>query len=275
MATQTSTQTNQPKTSTKPMAQQTQHSSFAKPDERRAFPNGQAEILKMGQGEVGRLVFQPGWRWSKDVKAIARTDSCEAPHFQYHVSGRLGIRMDDGREFIAGPGDVTCLPKGHDAWVVGNEPAVVVDWFGASHYALAPEAGHAAAAPTATVSGHTAGLDALVEDLQGLADGSPQPMYIFLDDRNKWCNQRFASLLGYATPAEWAAVADSFTRAFVDPKSQATLVSTYQDAMEQGAAAQIAVTWRRKDGKPVKTRVILVPLEREGHRMALHFITTE
>jgi len=79
--------------------------------------------------------FQPGWRWSNDVKPIARTSSCEAPHFQCHVSGRLAIRMDDGTEFIAGPGDITSLPSGHDAWVVGNEPVVVVDWFGASNYA--------------------------------------------------------------------------------------------------------------------------------------------
>ena len=60
---------------------------------------------------------------------------CEVPHFQYHVSGKLAIRMDDGTEFIAGPGDVTSLPKGHDAWVVGDEAVVVVDWFGASNYA--------------------------------------------------------------------------------------------------------------------------------------------
>ena len=85
--------------------------------------------------EIGRLTFQPGWRWSNDVKPIAGTASCEAPHFQYHVSGRLGILMDDGTEFIAGPGDVTSLPSGHDAWVVGDEAVVVVDWYGASHYA--------------------------------------------------------------------------------------------------------------------------------------------
>ena len=115
--------------------QQTEHRSFEEADEARVFPNGRAEILKVGGAEVGRLVFEPGWRWSNDVKPIAGTDSCEAPHFQYHVSGRLAIRMDDGTEFIAGPGDLTSLPSGHDAWVVGDEPAVVVDWHGASVYA--------------------------------------------------------------------------------------------------------------------------------------------
>jgi hypothetical protein len=78
--------------------------------------------------------MEPG-SWSNDLKPIAKTESCEAPHFQYHVSGQLAIRMDDGTEFVAGPGDVTSLPSGHDAWVVGDEPVVVIDWFGATDYA--------------------------------------------------------------------------------------------------------------------------------------------
>src|ERR1700691_3067541 len=114
---------------------ETEHRSFGQPDEIREFPNGRAEIVKVGGGEVGRLIFQPGWRWSNDVKPMAQTASCEAPHFQYHVSGQLAIRMGDGTEFIAGPGDITSLPSGHDAWVVGDEQVVVVDWFGASNYA--------------------------------------------------------------------------------------------------------------------------------------------
>jgi hypothetical protein len=113
----------------------TEHRSFDRADEVREFPNGRAEILSVGGADIGRLVLEPGWRWSSDVKPIAKTESCEAPHFQYHVSGELAIRMDDGTEFTAGPGDVTSLPSGHDAWVVGDEPVVVVDWFGASAYA--------------------------------------------------------------------------------------------------------------------------------------------
>ena len=113
----------------------TEHKSFVQPEEIREFPNGHAELLTLGGSPVGRLVFEPGWRWSNDVKPIAKTASCEAPHFQYHVSGRLGIRMDDGTEFVAGPGDLTSLPSGHDAWVIGDEPAVVVDFYGASNYA--------------------------------------------------------------------------------------------------------------------------------------------
>lgn len=112
-----------------------EHKSFQDPDETREFPNGRAEILNVGGSEIGRLVLEPGWRWSNDVKPIAKTESCEAPHFQYHVSGHLGILMDDGTEFVAGPGDITSLPSGHNAWVIGDESVVVVDWYGASNYA--------------------------------------------------------------------------------------------------------------------------------------------
>ena len=115
--------------------QETEHKTFESPDETREFPNGKAQILSVGDAEIGRLVLEPGWRWSNDVKPIAGTGSCEAPHFQYHVSGQVAILMDDGTELLAGPGDVTSLPQGHDAWVVGDEPAVVVDWFGASKFA--------------------------------------------------------------------------------------------------------------------------------------------
>ena len=115
--------------------QKTEHKSFKSPDEVRNFPNGRLEILNVGGAEVGRLILNPGWRWSNDVKPIAKTSSCQAPHFQYHVAGRIAILMDDGTEIIAGPGDITSLPKGHDAWVVGDEPVIVVDWFGASNYA--------------------------------------------------------------------------------------------------------------------------------------------
>jgi hypothetical protein len=115
--------------------QQTEHRSFDSPDERRDFPNGHADIVRVGDSEIGRLVLEPGWRWSNDVKPIAGTESCEAPHMQFHVSGRLAIRMDDGTELVAGPGDVTSLPSGHDAWVVGDEPVITVDWYGVSTYA--------------------------------------------------------------------------------------------------------------------------------------------
>jgi hypothetical protein len=116
-----------------------EHRTFAQPDAVREFPHGRAEIVKVGNGEVGRYTFEPGWRWSNDVKPIAGTVSCEAPHFQFHVSGHLAILMDDGTEILAGPGEITSLPSGHDAWVVGDAPVITVDWFGAGIYATRSE----------------------------------------------------------------------------------------------------------------------------------------
>jgi hypothetical protein len=112
-----------------------EYKNFSSPDETRTFANGKAEVLNLGGGSVGRLTLEPGWRWSQDVKPLAGTDWCEAPHFQYQVSGRMHIMMEDGTEFDIGPGDVLALPSGHDAWVVGDEPVVVIDWNGASNYA--------------------------------------------------------------------------------------------------------------------------------------------
>jgi hypothetical protein len=109
--------------------------SFDRPDEIREFPKGRVELVKIGGAMVGRAIFEPGWRWSESVQPLAKTASCEAPHFQYHLSGVLRIRMDDGAEFDCRPGDVSLLPSGHDAWVVGEEPAVVVDFQGMLDYA--------------------------------------------------------------------------------------------------------------------------------------------
>ncbi|MGQ0481850.1 MAG: cupin domain-containing protein [Pseudonocardia sp.] len=108
---------------------------FAEPAETREFPNGKLDLVKIAGAEIGRLTLRPGWRWSVDVKPVAGTELCEAPHFQYHVSGTLRVRTSGGEEFDARAGQVTALPSGHDAWVVGDEPVVVVDWWGASDYA--------------------------------------------------------------------------------------------------------------------------------------------
>ena len=116
-------------------AARTEHKNFAEPDETRTFERGRVDLVRIGGSEIGRLTLEPGWRWSEHVKPIAQTELCEAPHFQYHVSGVLHVVMADGTEFDARPGDVTALPQGHDAWVVGDEPVVVVDWWGATDYA--------------------------------------------------------------------------------------------------------------------------------------------
>ncbi len=110
---------------------------FGTPDEVREFPKGRLELIKIGGATIGRAVFEPGWRWSTSLQPISKTKSCEAPHFQYHVSGVLRVRMDDGTEFDCRPGDVSLIPPGHDAWVVGDEKVVVVDFQGMADYAKA------------------------------------------------------------------------------------------------------------------------------------------
>ncbi len=109
--------------------------SFGKPDEVRDFPKGRLELIQIGGVTVGRAILEPGWRWSTSVQPIAKTKSCEAPHFQYHIQGILKVVMDDGTTLECGPGDVSILPMGHDAWVVGHEPVVIVDFQGMAEYA--------------------------------------------------------------------------------------------------------------------------------------------
>jgi hypothetical protein len=115
------------------------------PDESRPFAaHGHAEMHKLGNGTVMRAVFEPGWKWSRDIAPIAGTRSCEASHLGYIVSGRLKIRMDDGAEAEVGPGDFIEVSPGHDAWVVGSEACVVVDFAGYEQYAqrtAAPQRG--------------------------------------------------------------------------------------------------------------------------------------
>jgi hypothetical protein len=108
---------------------------FGEPDEVREFPKGRLELIKIGGAAVGRAMFEPGWRWATCVQPIAKTESCEAAHLQFHVSGVMRVRMDDGTELDCKAGDVSLLPSGHDAWVVGDEPVVVVDFQGMVDYA--------------------------------------------------------------------------------------------------------------------------------------------
>jgi len=108
---------------------------FNTPDEVREFPNGKLELVKIGGATIGRATLLPGWKWSTSVQPIAKTKSCEASHFQYHISGTLIVQMDDGTKFECKPGDVSLLPTGHDAWVVGDVPVVIVDFQGMVDYA--------------------------------------------------------------------------------------------------------------------------------------------
>jgi hypothetical protein len=105
------------------------------PDEQRTFEHGGIGVVKIAGASIGRAIFNPGWKWSHDVKPIAGTDSCQTLHTGYVISGRMHVLMDDGAEGEAGPGDAVVITPGHDAWVVGNDPCVMLDWSGAANYA--------------------------------------------------------------------------------------------------------------------------------------------
>jgi quercetin dioxygenase-like cupin family protein len=106
--------------------------SFDAPEETRPFQEGtgQLQLVNLEGGAVARATFLPGWRWSQHVKPIANTNSCQASHKGYYVTGRMKVVMNDGEETEYGPGDFAIIPPGHDAWVVGDEPCVLIDWQG-------------------------------------------------------------------------------------------------------------------------------------------------
>ena len=109
--------------------------SLDAPEETRPMDKGRVEVVDLGGAKAMRVTFEPGWRWSECVKPIAGTDSCQVAHLLHVVSGRMVVRMDDGAEAEFGPGDVGSIPPGHDAWVVGEERVVCVDFQGGGTYA--------------------------------------------------------------------------------------------------------------------------------------------
>ncbi|MQA13779.1 MAG: hypothetical protein GEV09_06265 [Pseudonocardiaceae bacterium] len=112
--------------------------SFAEPTETREFPKGRLELLELGGGAVvGRFVLEPGWRWSECVRPTAGTETCQQPHLGYVLSGRMHVVTDDGAAGEAGPGDAFRIDPGHDAWTVGDDTVVLLDFAGVATYAVA------------------------------------------------------------------------------------------------------------------------------------------
>lgn len=110
--------------------------NFDKPDEMRPFQGkGHADVLMMGDKPVAKGVFEPGWRWSTNVKPIAGTDSCQVAHFLYVLEGRMRVHMDDGSEYDVGAGDLVTVAPGHDAEVLGDSPCVSLDFGDITSYA--------------------------------------------------------------------------------------------------------------------------------------------
>ncbi len=111
--------------------------SLDSPDETRPFEqdSGRLELVNTPHGPVGRATFEPGWQWSKHVKPIAKTESCQAAHVGYVISGRMRVIMDNGATEDFGPGDLMICPPGYDAYILGDEACTVVDWTGFGDYA--------------------------------------------------------------------------------------------------------------------------------------------
>jgi hypothetical protein len=108
--------------------------------------------------------------------------------------------------------------------------------------------------------------------MKTILDSSQQAIYVYLDDIHKACNGKFASLLGYRSPEEWANVQDSF-ETFVDKNSQETLVNAYTQTIEKLIPSNIKVTWKKKTGGTVATSVVMVPIEYDNHLFAMHYIS--
>lgn len=106
----------------------------------RSFGRGRLELVELGDSAFGRTVFEPGWRWSEDVKPIVKTELCEVHHVGYVISGQMRTEMRDGTTMETRPGDVFEIPPGHDAWVVGDEPWVSIDWTGRRFFGQTPDA---------------------------------------------------------------------------------------------------------------------------------------
>jgi len=109
--------------------------SFSIPDEVRTFEKGKVEVVRMDGVTFSRVTLEPGWRWSTSIRPITETGFCEHSHLSYHISGRLRVRSVDGTEVEFGPGAVSSIPAGHDAWVAGNDPVVMIDITGMAEYA--------------------------------------------------------------------------------------------------------------------------------------------
>ena len=113
-----------------------QKKSMNSPDETRTFDKGKIDLTKIGDTRIARMYLEPGWTWEKCMKPIAKTESCQASHTQYVVSGRVRVKMNDGNEEEEyGPGDVLYIPPGHNSWVVGNEPYIGIEIATMDNYA--------------------------------------------------------------------------------------------------------------------------------------------
>lgn len=104
--------------------------SFDEPDEARKFPYMESVLVEIGSVGVGRAVLAPGWRWTSSIGPITGDALCQVHHVSVVLSGRIGFQMESGEAEECGPDSLVDVPPGHDAWVIGDEPVVLIDLYG-------------------------------------------------------------------------------------------------------------------------------------------------
>ena len=151
------------------------------PEDKRSFEHGELQVVQVGGTTISRAVFNPGWRWSTDVKPLVGTQSCQVSHTAYIISGRLGVRMDDGTEAELAAGDAHYVSPGHDAWVMGGEPCIIIDVAPAAQPAAAQGSeltGSRVSCPPCGVEfrvGRSDQVDHLIAAVKQHASGIPRP----------------------------------------------------------------------------------------------------
>lgn len=189
-----------------------QRKDMANPDEVREFPGGsRVEIFQLEDVVVGRTVWQPGWRWSTVVKEIAGTELCEYHHLGYSVSGRFRAAMPDGTEMEIPPNHVYEIPPGHDAWVVGDEPWVAIDWAGMRSFAR-PLAGRGERIVTTLLFTDIVDSTAIAE---GIGDSAWRELLAQHNERVRWELDRYRGREVATTGDGFLATFDGAERAVI------------------------------------------------------------
>jgi hypothetical protein len=112
--------------------------SIDQPEDTTQFPNGEEHVVHVAGTPIGLATFQPGWRWSNDLRPMMGTDRCPIHHVGYALTGHLHVELADGSTLDVAPGDVFDIPSEHDAWVVGEEPVTLLDWGGKARDSAKP-----------------------------------------------------------------------------------------------------------------------------------------
>jgi class 3 adenylate cyclase len=193
-----------------------QRKDLANPDEVREFSGGsRVEIFQLEDVVVGRTVWKPGWRWSKVVKEIAGTELCEYHHLGYSISGRFRVAMPDGTEMEIPPNHVYEIPAGHDAWVVGDEPWIAIDWAGMRSFAR-PMAGRGERIVTTLLFTDIVDSTAIAE---GLGDSAWRELLAQHNERVRWELDRYRGREVTTTGDGFLATFDGAERAVLCARS--------------------------------------------------------